>query len=286
MLHDISVVIPTLGRPILEESLNRIALGTTWPAKVIVVDQSSSPAVASWIARLRSYGIDAEHVPSSQRGKPAALNRGIERVETTFVAITDDDCFVERNWMQILVSRLHDNPDSVITGPALPAGPERSVAVVTVSKFSVARRPGVKFDLFCGSNMGAKMAVIQKVGGFDEDPCFLAAAEDCDWAYRALSARVPIIYAPDVVVHHFGWRDADQRYQRYRLYARSHGSFYGKYLRRGDWLIALRALIHHLRALKRWLTGAITGNREQMLNGRAYFTGLLPGILDRIRHPQ
>jgi GT2 family glycosyltransferase len=134
--------------------------------------------------------------------------------------------------------------------------------------------------------MGARVAVIHKVGMFDEDPCFIAAAEDCDWAYRALTARVPIIYAPDVVVHHFGWRDADQRYSRYQLYARSHGSFYGKYLRRGDWLIALRALIHHLRALKRWVTGAITGNREQMLNGRAYLTGLLPGILDRIRHPQ
>jgi GT2 family glycosyltransferase len=201
------------------------------------------------------------------------------------LAIIDDDCFAERTWLESLRGHVQDNPGSVITGPAHPVGPEKTVAAVTSSSLSVARRPGIEFDMFCGSNMGATLAVVHKVGMFDEDPCFLAAAEDCDWAYRALRARVPILYAPDVVVYHYGWRDADQRYSRYQLYARSHGSFYGKYLRRGDFLIALRASIHHLRALKRWLTGAITGNREQMLNGRAYLTGLLPGIIDRIRRP-
>jgi GT2 family glycosyltransferase len=286
VLDDLTVVIPTLGRPILEESLSRIASGTAWPAKLIVVDQSSSDTVAGWLARLCRCGLNAEHVPSRQRGKPAALNRGIERVTTRILAIIDDDCFAEPDWLKLLRQHIYNNPDCVITGPAHPAGSEVPVSAVTGKSLSISRRPGIKFDTFCGSNMGARVAVIHKVGMFDEDPCFIAAAEDCDWAYRALTARVPIIYAPDVVVHHFGWRDADQRYSRYQLYARSHGSFYGKYLRRGDWLIALRALIHHLRALKRWVTGAITGNREQMLNGRAYLTGLLPGILDRIRHPQ
>jgi GT2 family glycosyltransferase len=286
ILDDLTVVIPTLGRPILEESLNRIASGSAWPAKLIVVDQSSSDTVAGWLARLCRYGLNAEHVPSCQRGKPAALNRGIERVTTRILAIIDDDCFAEADWLKLLRQHVYKNPDCVITGPAHPAGREVPVSAVTGKSLSISRRPGIKFDTFCGSNMGARVAVIHKVGVFDEDPCFIAAAEDCDWAYRALRARVPILYAPDVIVYHFGWRDADQRYSRYQLYARSHGSFYGKYLRHGDLLIGLRALIHHIRALKRWLTGAISGNREQMLNGRAYFTGLLPGILDRIRHPQ
>jgi GT2 family glycosyltransferase len=283
VLDDVTVVIPTLGRPILEECLTRIALGSAWPAKIVVVDQSSSGTVSGWLARLRRQGLNAEHVPSCQRGKPAALNRGIERVTTDVVAIIDDDCFAEGNWLESLTQHVKENSDCVITGPAHPAGREVPVAAVTGKSLSISRRPGIKFDTFCGSNMGARVAVIHKVGMFDEDPCFFAAAEDCDWAYRALRARVPILYAPNVVVYHFGWRDADQRYSRYQLYARSHGSFYGKYLRHGDLLIGLRALIHHVRALKRWLTGAMTSNREQMLNGRAYFLGLLPGIIARIR---
>ena len=39
ILTDISIVIPTLGRAILEETLYWIVAGSSWPAGVIVVDQ-------------------------------------------------------------------------------------------------------------------------------------------------------------------------------------------------------------------------------------------------------
>jgi GT2 family glycosyltransferase len=109
-------------------------------------------------------------------------------------------------------------------------------------------------------------------------------AEDADWAYRALRAGVPIIYVPEAVVKHFGWRDESKRMVMYKDYARSHGGFYGKHLRKGDWFIALRAVIHHLRALRRWMRGVVFGDREMVLIGRAYFTGLLPGIIAGLRN--
>jgi GT2 family glycosyltransferase len=283
VLCEMTVVIPTLGRPILEECLFRIATGTSWPAQLIVVDQSGSPAVAGWLEALHAHGLHATHVTSSQRGKAAALNRGIERVQTASVAITDDDCFVESDWLEKMAAHLRDHSTAIVTGPAYPTGPEEPVAAVTVRSPSVQSRPGLQFDLFCGSNAGARLTTFHEVGWFDEDPCFVAAAEDCEWAYRALRHGIAIVYAPDVVVHHVGWRTPGERSDRYLMYARSHGSFYGKYLRQGDWRMAVRVLLHHARALKRWVMGAIRGNREQMLNGRAYFTGLLPGIVTRLR---
>ena len=39
---DVTVVIPTVGRPLLRDCLRSIAAGDTWPAELIVVDQSSS----------------------------------------------------------------------------------------------------------------------------------------------------------------------------------------------------------------------------------------------------
>jgi GT2 family glycosyltransferase len=122
------------------------------------------------------------------------------------------------------------------------------------------------------------MDVIERIGMFDEDPR-LRTAEDCEWSYRALRSGVTVIYAPDVAVRHYGWRDERGRTAQYRSYGRSHGGFYGKYLRRGDWFIALRVVIHLLRALRRWLRGTIGGNRELALLGRAYVTGLVPGII-------
>src|SRR5690606_33805363 len=103
--------------------------------------------------------------------------------------------------------------------------------------------------------------------------------EDGDYAYRALRKGVPIIYAPDVCVWHYGWRDETSRASQYEDYASSHGGFYGKHLRKGDGFIALRAGIHHLYALRRWIQGTLTRDRDLARNGRAYLTGLLPGIL-------
>lgn len=282
VLADITVVIPTLGRAILQESLCWIASGSAWPAQIIVVDQGKKAQVAHWMDVLREIGIDAMYVPSSERGRASGINRGLERVQTCFVAVTDDDCFVQEDWLENMVARLQDHPEAIVTGRVEAAGDEAVAVVVTSLKPVMYRRPRLKFDALSGGNVGTSMAVVRRVGFFDEDPR-LRTAEDGEWAYRALRAGIPILYAPEVVVRHYGWRDEGQRSVQYKDYARSHGGFYGKYLRKGDWFIAMRALAHHTRALRRWIGGMLTGNEEQARYGRAYFTGLLPGMINGMR---
>lgn len=282
VIDDITIVIPTLGRAILETCFYWIYSGSAWPASLIVVDQGSNNKVVSWIEMLRKAGIKVEHVPSSQRGRAAAVNRGLERVNTRFVVVTDDDCFVDFNWLTNMSRRLADNPMAIITGRVEPEGDEEVVAVMMSCSQAIYHRPRLKFDTMSGGNMGTSMAVIECVGMFDEDSR-LRTAEDCEWAYRALRSGVPIIYTPEVSVRHYGWRDTKQRAAQYKAYARSHGAFYGKYLRKGDLFIVFRALLHYLRALRRWLSGIIKGNKEQAFRGRAYLTGLLPGILAGMR---
>jgi hypothetical protein len=66
---------------------------------------------------------------------------------------------------------------------------------------------------------------------------------------------------------------------QYASYARSQGGFYGKYLRQGDLFIALRATVHLVRAGRRWAVGVLTREAEVARIGRAYLTGLIPGIV-------
>lgn len=278
VLEDISVVIPTLGRDTLAECLLRIAEGDAWPASVILVDQGSNPRVEEWVAERASQGLVVEHVRAPRRGRAAAVNRGLERVATLFVAITDDDCFIERDWLRRMATRLRDRPDEIVTGRVEPAGEEPVVAVVTSLTPATFRRPRLKHDSLSGGNMGAAMVALARIGPLDDDPC-LATAEDCEYSYRALRRGVPITYAPEVVVYHLGWRDAGQRASTYRAYARSLAGFFGKYLRRGDWFIALRVGIHLLRSVKRWVLGVVTRNPDRALNGRAYVLGLVPGLV-------
>jgi GT2 family glycosyltransferase len=281
VLDDISLVIPTLGRNILEQSLFWMLSGSAWPGCLIVVEQGSNPKVTKLLKRVQEFGIRVKHILSTQRGRSAGINRGLEQTSTRFVAITDDDCFVEENWLRNMATSLRERPHAVLTGRVEAAG-EDMVVVVTSPTPSVQNRPRLKFDSMSGGNMGASLDIFRKVGLFEEDPV-MATAEDAEWAYRALRKGISIHYEPDVVVAHFGWRDETKRIEQYRHYALSHGGFYGKYLRRGDLFILARAAGHFFRAFRRWVRGTLNGDTELALLGWAYCANLLPGITAGLR---
>lgn len=281
VLNDISVVIPTLGRDILEQSLFWILAGSAWPGCLIVVEQGSNPDVVAWLKRVQEIGINVKHILSNQRGRSAGINRGLEQADTRFVAITDDDCFVGEDWLVYMANKLRLSPEAIVTGRVEAAG-EDMVVVVTSTTPAIYNRPRIKFDSMSGGNMGTSLEVFRKVGLFEEDPV-MATAEDAEWSYRALRKGISIIYEPDVIVAHYGWRDVEKRMEQYRRYALSHGGFYGKYLRRADLFILMRALAHWIRAMRRWINGRLRGDLDYALIGRAYGLNLLPGILAGMR---
>jgi GT2 family glycosyltransferase len=282
ILEDITIIIPTLGRPILEVCLSKIISGSHWPKALIVVHQGDESNIQGWVKRVRETGIKAVYIHSTERGKPAAINVAFARIRTRFACMTDDDCFVDSEWLQNINHCLQANPEWIITGRVEPAGNE-TIAIVQSRDAVVHYRPRLKFDLFVGGNMGASMEIIRRVGPFDEDPLLRNAAEDVEWGYRALTKGIPIAYAPEVVVSHFGWRVDQEKFARLNAYAHGHGSFYGKYLRKGDLFILFRATAHLARALRRWIRGKITGNMDHTLTGRAYCMGLIPGIVAGFR---
>lgn len=276
---DISVVIPTLGRPIMESCLRWIADGSAWPGMLIVVDQGKNETVAKWLAELQANGLSTLYVPSGQHGRSAGINRGLEQVKTRFVAITDDDCFVAADWLENMVNRLRREPGTILTGRVDLAGnDEADFSTVTSRQPKLYTKPQLKVHPFIGGNVGLAMALVQQIGLFDEHPC-LASAEDSDYGYRALRLGIPIAYDPEVALYHYHWRDASQRAARYADYARSQGGFYGTHLRQGDRLILMQAIRALVRSPLRWLRGLVTGDAELAENGRAHTLNLLPGII-------
>jgi hypothetical protein len=282
---DITLVIPTLGRPILAECLGGLLAGGQWPGSVIVIDQGARVEIEIWLADLRSLGIDGRYEPCSGRGRALGLNAGLRLAETTFVVVTDDDCVPDAHWIEGFGRRLRESPDTVFTGRVLAGGEERVLNVVTDSSPSVARRPGLGFDRLSGGNCGMSTDILRQVGLFDDDP-LVRCSEDGEWAYRALRAGVPIAYAPELVVTHVGWRDQGERLEQYRDYARSHAAFFGKHLRRGDLFILARAGMHLARALRRWIRGALRRDAELAANGRSYAGQFFPGIIAGMSSPR
>jgi GT2 family glycosyltransferase len=283
VLDDITVVIPTLGRAILEACLHHIARGSVWPAQLIVVDQGTETASLRWIEQLQAAGLAATRIPSSQRGRSAGINRGLERVATRFVAITDDDCLVDAHWLETMAASLREYPSAIITGRVDPAGNTDVEFCVVPSRVpQIYDRPQLKAQPLIGGNMGVALALVKRIGLFDESDC-LHSAEDSDWGYRALRLGIPIRYVPNIVVQHFNWRSVAQRALRYRDYSRSQGGFYGKHLLSGDrliWQQTARALV---RGPVRWVRGLLRRDQDMIDRGQADTLELLPGIINGLR---
>ena len=284
VVEDVSVVVPTLGRPMVEGCLDAIAVGTRWPAELIVVDQGSSPTVSEKLADLRGAGLRAVHLPSSETGISAATNRGLERVRTTFVAVTHDDCRPAASWLEMLIARLEDTGDAVVTGRVDPCGDGEVLTIKTSAVAAVYTRPLIDGDVLFPPNMAFPIGLVDRIGWFDEHPSLRVAGEDNDWAYRALRAGVAIVYEPTAVVGHLARFSAEDLPALHRRYARGQGSFYGKWLRRGDAFIARRALRDLARAPWLLARGVVTRNPRLVAMGRGELLGLAPGIVAGLRN--
>jgi GT2 family glycosyltransferase len=272
---EVTVLVPTVGRGVLEQVLGALARGTVLPGRLVIVDQGPSPVPEAWLAGLRDAGVEILRLAAERRGPSAARNRGLEAIEGGWVAALDDDCVPDLHWLERLLARLEEYPGALVTGRV--EGPPEGEAPSTVEEEEAAvyRRPVFRFDPLSSGNMGFDRAVARRVGAFDEG---LWAAEDNDWAYRALRRGIPVVYAPEVRVLHLDWRSGAELDAVYRRYAHGQGAFYGKYLRRGDVFIALRALRDLLRCPRRWLLGRLSGDAARARSGRAYTLGLLPGL--------
>jgi GT2 family glycosyltransferase len=282
---DLTVVIPTVGRPILAECLNALAEGTTRPAHVVIVDQSRGGTMLELIEAARSLGVDVVHVESSQRGPAAARNRGLERVTTRFVAAIDDDCCPAPDWAERVLERLSAHPGAVITGRVESAAARELPSTMAATTSAVYHSPLRDRDPLFSGNMAVERRVFDQVGLFSEDPVLIPAAEDNEWGYRALRAGVPIVYAPECAVRHLDWRAPDELAMTYRRYARGQGGFYGLYLRRRDWFIARRAVRDLVRMPWLLARALMSRDRPLLIVARAQFSQLIPGIIAGLRSP-
>jgi GT2 family glycosyltransferase len=285
VLEEVTVVVPTVGRPLLKGCLDSIADGTAWPAEVIVVDQSSGDEVGAWVEALRARGLAIRLVRSRERGIAAATNRGLERVRTDFVATTHDDCRVRSDWLDRLFDRVRQVGDGVLTGRVEPEGDGIVLTVIVSDAPAVYTKPLVDGDVLFPPNMALPTRLFARVGYFDEHPSLRLAGEDNEWAYRVLRSGVPIIYEPSIVVSHVAWHQTSDLVSLYHRYARGQGSFYGKYLRHGDLFIARRALRDLVRGPWLLARGLATRNRKLIAMGRGEVTGILPGVIAGFRRP-
>jgi len=233
----VSLVVCTCDRaPALRRCLENIAALQFDPRawELIVVDNGSNDDTASLLrdfAARTAFRVEVLH--ETRRGKSNALNTGIAAASAPIVAFTDDDCYVEPDFLAQIVSAFESGEYGFIGGRVLLHDP--GDAPVTIKEEMDIERFPAGTCLAPGAIHGANMAVRRDawraVGGFDPllGPGGRLVAEEVDFLTRISFAGWNGAYLPGPTVrHHHGRKPGPGLVAVTSRYARGSGAYYIK----------------------------------------------------------
>ncbi|HEY2301083.1 MAG TPA: glycosyltransferase [Acidimicrobiales bacterium] len=229
----VSVVVPTIGRPLLLTRCLQSILACDPPAgEVIVVDQSAGDEVGRCVEALGAT--TARVVACPARGIARATNLGFASARHGMVLVTHDDCTVAPDWVAVAHRLLLRHPYAMLTGRVLPPDGSGYVPSTIVSEEPHDYTGSVTSGVLYPANMAVDRNALLAFGGFDERRGLELAAEDNDLCFRWLCAGRALRFEPELVVWHHDWRSPAELLRTHITYAHGQGAFYAKHLRAGE----------------------------------------------------
>ncbi|MEM7821752.1 MAG: glycosyltransferase [Candidatus Aenigmatarchaeota archaeon] len=130
---------------------------------------------------------------------PTAYNYAIKKINTEFIAFTDGDCIVDKNWLKNLVSSFESEDIGAVVGfcktPKNVNFLQKLIGIELESRFK-------KFKKFISRGPTMNICVRTKIAKklmFDER---LDISYDTDFGYRLIGLGRKILYQPKALVYH------------------------------------------------------------------------------------
>jgi GT2 family glycosyltransferase len=203
---EVTIVIPTRSRwDLLSTAALPSALGQhDVEVEVVVVNDGGTPLPAAALATA-GEGLALRLLEQQGGGPAAARNRGAAAAAGSVLAFTDDDCEPAAGWLEALARRLDRDPGVVVAGRAASLHPDNDWAaagqLLTDHLHRWYNRDPEHGSFVTSNNLGLTARTFAALGGFDASfPT--AAAEDREFAERALRAGHRLVYEPRAVVGH------------------------------------------------------------------------------------
>jgi GT2 family glycosyltransferase len=221
----VGVIVATRNRPReLGACLQSLTEQTHPPDKTVIVDDAPggdlTPAVVAKFAGRGRF----EYVAGDRKGLAAAHNRGLEHLDTPFVAFTDDDVVADRLWLEQLVRAFTCTDDvGCVTGRIVPyeltthaqvlleayagfdKGTSRGIYDLGPHRPNDPLYPFAAGKLGSGANMAFRRATLMELGGFD--PALGAGTrarggDDLSAFFEVIQRGHRLVYEPAAVVSH------------------------------------------------------------------------------------
>ena len=290
----VSVIVCTRNRGDSALTAARAILASNYnDFELLIMDQSDDDATCDALEPLCQQDARLRYFRLELPGKPGALNRARQEARGRFLALTDDDCIPDAQWISALLSAFESDPKiGVVFGDVRAAPHDSAIGYIPDNPITQAQiihtareflyMPGmIHFGI--GANMAVRAEAAEAVQGWD--PCVgpgakFGNADDHDMAIRLLMAGYALAFCPDAHTTHDGFRLWNESARDVQHTGFGFGAAFVKHLRCGKiYYGSLRMLRHFVRQIVRH---ALTGKRPL---GTAFPRGWFRGFAAALRHP-
>jgi glycosyltransferase involved in cell wall biosynthesis len=241
---------------------------TDGPWELICVDNNSTDETRHIIEEVaQSSAIPVKYVFERTPGLACARNSGLRNARGDILALTDDDCLVDPNWLVAIANEFREDASLAILGGRveLRNRDDLPVGIRTSKERAVIGLTNVFTSIGAG-NMAFRRSVMATIGMFDPDfgaGSSLYAAEDADFVFRGLKVGLRAMYSPDILVlHDHGRQTEKERAKMEKAYVTARGAFYMKHMIRGD-PQAMRLAVWEVRSLVKQILRTLIAHKRQ-----------------------
>jgi len=212
----LSVVIPTMGRPILLQTLDSLIRVFQFKRiEIIVAGRIPDPRVEGQLIRLIDQFPNMHHLSVQYETGDSSRKKNIGAAEarSELIAFLDDDVIVAQDWVEHIVALFDDPEVGLVSGPSLVpidvplfarlAGvtlQSRAAGYVSERYLRGHDDPRqVTWSRIIGCNMVYRRTVLEKIGMFNPD---FWPGEEMIAAFRAQSV-CKLMFHPEAWVYHY-----------------------------------------------------------------------------------
>jgi len=259
----LSVIICTSNRTSnLQRCIHALLNNSDKDFELIVIDNAPRDSLTKTLVQKLKY---IKYIPELRKGLDIARNTGVRAASHPFIAFTDDDVIVSRDWIRNIKNSFSEPSVMAITGIVFPR------SLQTIAQYTFERYWGFNkgylprtFDreyfnqnlsigvqvseIGAGANMAFRKEVFDWVGGFDErlDAGSAGCSGDSELWYRILANGWKCKYFPSIYVFHSHRESPAALSRQLGLYMRGQSASllvqYEKFQQKGN-IVRLKKLI-------------------------------------------
>lgn len=208
-----SIIVPTYNREKLLIKCLDSLIKQRFPKKsyeIIVVNDGSTDNTEHVIKTLKKENSNIKYFTINHSGQGAARNIGLREAKGRFIAFTDDDCVVEKNWLKKIENRF-EKTDADAVGGSIINPTNKYVAwaqyILNFSSWFPERKKGYVKDIPT-ANISYKKASIKN--HLFPEYLGMGVYEDSVYNFKLHKDGKKILFCPEMKAKHHTW---DEKYE-------------------------------------------------------------------------